>query len=159
MLTYVLMVFWKKEVSLSLRFLSQKISVIVQHNSILVFAGISWRIRFASKILPNSSNRSRYFAWKSKREDSPLVPYIRQKIAYWHGNVVAKGLIFTLSPWWWVQCLSAISSEYKWVCIIVENFIENNDLVSFIMKFVWKSGPTIWRNESRISMYRQLLEK
>ena len=67
---YVLMVFWKEEVCLFLRFLSQKISVIVQHNSILVFAGISWRIRFGSKILPNSSNSRRYFAWKSKRKDS-----------------------------------------------------------------------------------------
>ena len=70
LLTYVLMVFWKEEVCLFLRFLSQKISVIVQHNSILVFAGISWRIRFGSKILPNSSNSRRYFAWKSKRKDS-----------------------------------------------------------------------------------------
>ena len=59
-----------RSLSLFLRFLSQKISVIVQHNSILVFAGISWRIRFGSKILPNSSNSRRYFAWKSKRKDS-----------------------------------------------------------------------------------------
>ena len=128
MLTYVLMVFWKEEVSLFLRFLSQKISVIVQHNSILVFAGISWRIRFGSKILPNSSNSRRYFAWKSKRKDSlGSLHKKRQKIAYWHGNVVAKGLIFTLSPWWWVQCLSAISFEYNWVCILFY-FKENNDL-------------------------------